>query len=138
MKKLILIFCVLSIQACSSNTNVAGASAGGPEEMLIVRGYNLNSPCDAAIIGTGNTPPVGPKEPLTDLSVSCGSSKKVTIQQLRQPLPNAHACVTFLRKLRDKNKLTQLVADPTPENQYHCLLSVITPNQFIAGSKWEN
>jgi len=115
-----------------------GTVQGEPEELLIVRGYNGANFCDATIIGTGNSPTVKPQETLTNLSVNCGSSKNVTYKELRALLPNDHACITYLRKLRDQNNLTQIVKDPLPNNKYHCLLSELTPKQFVSGSKWQN
>lgn len=108
---------------------------GAPKNLLVVRGTNQPGNCVAQNVGNGNSPRVGVNELLTDLSVSCGDPAKVTIAQLKAPLPNAHACKSDLVKLRKKNKAVKLVKDPTGDNPYHCLLSDITPNEFVAGSQ---
>jgi len=141
--KLFVTIYVLLLSGCNSSSpttisNYELMAKKGSGELLIVRGYNGGSPCNAAVIGNGNSPSVGPKELLTNLSISCGDSKKVTYADLRAPLPSTHACVTYLRKLNDQNQDTQVVKDPIDGNRYHCLLSEITPKQFISGSKWQD
>ncbi|WP_269530904.1 hypothetical protein [Chitinimonas sp. BJYL2] len=101
----------------------------------IVRGYNGGSPCAAATVGAGSMPSAGPKEDMSNLSVSCSDDKKVTWAQLREPLPNNHACVTTLDDLRKQNKYVTIVKDKTPDNAYHCVLSNITPTQFVNAAK---
>jgi hypothetical protein len=103
----------------------------------IVRGVNQMR-CEAGPIGDGNDPQVGPNEPLTDLSVSCSDDRSVTLDQLRAPLLNPHICWSELEKLRRSNRHVLAVRAPTRDNPYHCLLSVITPKEFVSRSFWRN
>jgi hypothetical protein len=97
----------------------------------IVRGAN-DCPLTAKSVGDGNNPKVGPREPLSDLSVNASDDKKVTYAVLAAGLPNARYGFTTLGDLRKANKSVLIVRDPLPDNPYHCLLSVITPNEFVS------
>ena len=108
----------------------------------IVRAVNQQpsgNSCLPTVIGTGNDPAVGPSDDLTNLSVSCSDNEAVTFKQLEAPLagPNRVYCVTTLSKLRQKRSEVTVVRDPTPQNQYHCLLATITPKQFVAATREE-
>lgn len=120
--------------ACAAPTS-SGNDSVNHAWTKVVRGVNQTA-CIPANIGNGNDPSVGPKEDLTNLSVSCSADKKVTFQQLRAPLQNNHACRTTIGALRKQNRYVAIVADPIDGNPYHCLLSDITPNQFVQGAKY--
>lgn len=117
-----------------NETALQGAATEG--WIRIVRGVN-GTFCDASAIGNGNDPNVGPKEDLTNLSVSCSKNKTDTVKDLRQFLPNAHACYSTLKDLRNARKDVTVVRDPETGNPFHCLLGTITPNQFISRSRFE-
>lgn len=106
----------------------------------IVRGSN-NLPCRAQAIGQGNRPPVAPDEDLTNLSVSCSDNRSVSYLMLTNALPHPHGCGTTLGELRNarKDKLpgVTLVADPTPDNPYHCILDNLTPQEFVRAITWQ-
>ena len=97
----------------------------------IVRGANA-CPLTAQAVGQGNNPPVRAKEPLTDLSVIASDDKRVTYNQLAAYVPHANYGFTTLGDLRKANKHVLIVRDPLPNNPYHCLLSVITPKEFVS------
>jgi len=61
----------------------------------------------------------------------------VTDKDLKAPLrlPGRVFCVTTLKKLRKQRKEVTVVADETNDNPYHCLLSNITPKQFVAAAR---
>lgn len=103
----------------------------------VVRGVS-GTACDAVRIGDGNQPKVGPREDLTDLSISCSDEKSVTLDKLRQPLPNPHICWSTLDDLRKARKEVTVVRDPTDGNPYHCLLATITPKEFVSRAFWKN
>jgi len=118
--------------------DAAGKKAITAASTKIVRAVNGkdNPICTANVIGTGNDPSVGPSDELTNLSVSCSDDRQVTYSQLKQPLgANRSFCITTLGELRDKNKEVLIVADPEAGNPFHCLLSHITPKQFVAATK---
>jgi hypothetical protein len=102
----------------------------------LVRGSNTN-PCTAQAIGSGNVPPVGPTEDLTNLSVSCSEDKDVTYKELWDVLPQQHACGTTLADLRKERPDVTIVSDPTGANPYHCILDNITPREFVRAIKWQ-
>ena len=103
----------------------------------IVRGYNGGAPCDPTIIGAGSAPKAGPNEDMSNLSVSCSADGSVSWTRLREDLPNAHACVATLGDLRKQRREVTVVRDPTDDNPYHCVLSTITPRQFVSGSRYQ-
>lgn len=114
----------------------AGDSLSDPAAK-IVRGFTPLAPCTAQSIGAGSSPAAGPNEDMSNLSVSCSADKRVTWKQLRQPLPNPHACITTLGDLRKQRREVTVVKDPTPDNPYHCVLSTITPREFVSGSRYQ-
>ncbi|MDH5824914.1 hypothetical protein QFW77_18265 [Luteimonas sp. RD2P54] len=114
----------------------AGNSVSDPAAK-IVRGFNGAAPCNAKAIGAGSSPAADPDEDMSNLSVSCSDDRNVTFSQLRQPLPNAHACVTTLGDLRAQRRAVAVVKDPTDDNPYHCVLSTITPREFVSGSRYQ-
>jgi hypothetical protein len=122
------------------NPDIAGAKGREPTTKgwtKILPGSNTN-PCTAVAIGAGDSPQVGPTEPLNNLSVNCSDDKKMTYEGLRGKfLPHVHACGATLDDLRQKNRNVTIVGDPTPNNQYHCLLQGITPKQFVAAIKYQ-
>ncbi|HEY3597801.1 MAG TPA: hypothetical protein VGL08_09865 [Paraburkholderia sp.] len=131
---------IAAVCALSLFSTVCAAQGNKPitsGNAQIVRGVNPTS-CDAANIGTGNNPPVGPRGDLDNLSVSCTDDPRVTVTELRENLPNPHACVATLSSLRSARRDVLLVRDPTNDNPYHCQLSTITPNQFVSGAKFRN
>lgn len=113
----------------------AGSNTITADTTKIVRGFNAGAPCDPEKIGEGSSPKAGINEEMSNLSVSCSDDKRVTWQQLRAPLPNAHACIATLGDLRKRNKNITIVKDETRDNRYHCVLSNITPKQFVSGSR---
>lgn len=125
---------IFGLAACASQSETS-YNKGLGADTKVVRGVNQTY-CDATAIGNGSNPKVGKKEDMTNLSVSCSDNKKVSFDDLRAPLPSPHFCQTTIGKLRKKNKSVVIVSDPVPTNRYHCLLSRITPNQFVAGSKY--
>lgn len=102
----------------------------------IVRGYNGAAPCNPTVIGQGSLPKAGVKEDMSNPSVSCSDDKHDDWKALRKPLPNPHACVTTLGDLRKWRREVTLVRDPTDTNPHHCVLSTITPKQFVSGSRY--
>ncbi|QDH69079.1 hypothetical protein [Marilutibacter alkalisoli] len=103
----------------------------------IVRGYNGGPPCDPQTIGDGSAPKAGPDEDMSNLSVSCSADRNVGWTQLRANLPNPHACVATLGDLRKQRREVTIVRDPTDDNPHHCVLSTITPRQFVRGSRYQ-
>jgi hypothetical protein len=130
----IMMVCAMALPLAAQ---AAGNKAITKAQTKIVRGMNGLS-CDATAIGNGNDPHVGPKTELTNLSVSCSDDTSVSYSQLRAPLPNPHACVSTLGSLRKQNRTVAVVRDGNNQNPYHCLLQNITPNQVVAGSKFQN
>lgn len=131
---------ILGVTGCSGAPATAPPATDGSSPVTakwtkIVRGVNQTR-CEAGPIGDGNNPRVGPDEPLTDLSVSCSDDKAVTIADLRAPLANPHICWSDLERLRKANRHVLVVSSPEDDNPYHCLLSVITPRQFVSRSHW--
>lgn len=102
---------------------------------LIVRGIHGAS-CDARAIGAGSTVRAG-KE-VEKLGVSCSDDPSVGPEVLRKSLGGAHACVVLLGGLRQVAPGVRLVRDPTESDPYHCLLSGVTPNQFVSRATWRN
>ena len=128
--------CLFALQGCATkNSHEVSASIGGKPITAgwtkIVRGAN-NRPLTAQSVGDGNNPKVGPKEPLTDLSVNASDDKSVDFKTLAAGLPNPYYGATTLDDLRKSNKMVLLVRDEKPGNKYHCLLSVITPAEFVS------
>jgi hypothetical protein len=127
---------VVLLQACAGPyPGGSTATRGGPpitaEWTKIVRGAN-SCPLTAQSVGDGNNPKVRPNEPLSDLSVNASDDKKVTYSTLAAGLPNPNYGFTTLGDLRKANKFVLIVRDPLPNNPYHCLLSVITPNEVVS------
>jgi len=120
----------------SAQAIAAGKKPITRDTTKIVRGSNA-LPCNAQTIGQGNSPSVGPKEDLTNLSVSCSDDKSVSYNELLNHLPHAHGCGSTLDDLRKARPSVTVVSDPTGGNPYHCILDNITPKEFISGIKWQ-
>ncbi|RRH93905.1 hypothetical protein EH240_28580 [Mesorhizobium tamadayense] len=126
----------------------AGALGGGNTPItagttIVMRAVNfdpngLPPPSPAKRIGDGNNPKVDPSEDVDNLSVNCSDDKTVTESVLRSSLPaGTHIYSGTLETLRNSRKGVTLVRDPVPGNDYHCLLSNVTPKQFISGTSWK-
>lgn len=127
---------LLLLQGCEATRSDGATTRRGGRPITdkwtkIVRGANV-CPLTARSVGDGNNPKVGPNEPLSDLSVNASDDKKVSYAELAAGLPNAHFGFTTLDDLRKANQFVLIVRDPLPNNQYHCLLSVITPKEFVS------
>ncbi len=127
-------------QISMSPVYAAGKKPITKGQTKIVRAVNQQpqgNSCLPDVIGTGNDPAVGPSTDLTNLSVSCSDDPAVTYGQLKAPLAGANRvyCVTTLSKLRKQRSAVTVVADPTVQNSYHCLLATITPKEFVAATK---
>lgn len=123
------------LQGCAAPRSAGPTSSRGGKPITaewtkIVRGAN-GCPLTAQSVGDGNNPKVGPSEPLSDLSVNASDDKQVSYAELAGWLPNAHYGFTTLGDLRKGNKFVLIVRDPLPNNPYHCLVSVITPKEFV-------
>jgi hypothetical protein len=107
---------------------------------LIVRGMSPNN-CSAQSLADGSDPQVKKNEDVQNLSVICSPDGSLTVQQLRQGLPNAHVCWVRLRDLEKVSRSTvKVVTDPLliPQpNPLHCLVSDITPNQLRKVMKYQ-
>jgi hypothetical protein len=104
---------------------------------LIVRAIHGSS-CDARAIAAGSSPKVAPEEEVEKLSVSCSDDASVGWSELRRGMGGAHACVVVLGDLRQAAPGLRVVRDPTPSDPYHCLVSGVTPNQFVSRASWQN
>ena len=125
-----------ALPGISDNAEAAGKKPTTRDITKIVRGSNA-VPCNAQAIGQGNSPPVRAAEDLTNLSVSCSDNKNVSYNELRNYLPHPHACGSTLDNLRKARRTVTIVSDPTNTNPYHCILSDITPEEFIRSIKWQ-
>jgi len=128
-----------TVSGSLSSVNAAGEKPISAGHTKIVRAVNLREGniCIPKVIASGNTPPVKEDEELTDLSVSCSDDRAVDYVELEKPLAKDDRgyCLTTLKRLRDKNRSVKIVSNPTDDNPYHCLLSDITPKQFVAAVK---
>ncbi len=97
---------------------------------LVVRGVNGGT-CDAAGIGAGSDPKVGVNTEVQNLSVNCSPDGKTAINSLRTTIPNPHICWAKLEDLEKRNANIMVVTDRVIGNEYHCLVSDITPNQMV-------
>ena len=127
---------IVLLQGCAGprgdeSTSIQRGKPITAEWTKIVRGAN-GCPLTAQSVGDGNRPKVGPRESLTDLSVNASDDKKVTYEDLAAGLAHAEYGFTTLGDLRKANKSVLIVRDPLPTNPYHCLLSVITPKEFVS------
>ena len=94
--------------------------------------------CDVRTIAAGSSPRVTAAEEVEKLSVSCSDDPSVGWRELRKGLGGAHACVVVLGDLRQVAPGVRVVRDPTASDPNHCLLSGVTPNQFVSRATWQN
>jgi len=94
--------------------------------------------CDARAIGAGGRRRAAAKDEVEKLSVSCSDDPSVGMEVLRKGLGGSHACVVVLGDLRQAAPNVRLVRDPTASDPYRCLLSGVTPDQFVSRAAWRN
>jgi hypothetical protein len=109
-------------------------------DWVLVRGVNFDPanmapPPPAARVGAGNDPAVNANEMLTNLSVNCAKNPGPrTITEMIGLLPGDYYYQVNLSNLGQSAKIAE---DPKKGNQYHCLLSDVTPKTFVSKATWK-
>jgi hypothetical protein len=104
---------------------------------LIVRAIHGTS-CDARALGAGSSPKAAAGEEMEKLIVSCSDDPAVGWSALQRGLGGAHACRVVLGDLRQIAPGVRVVRDPTESDPYRCVLSGVTPNQFVSHATWQH
>ena len=110
-------------------------AAEASAKMLIVRGANNSGGLNAKGVAGGSEAKVTKDQNMVNLSVNCGDTEAgVTEQTLLNSLPqdNRHALVTTLTALAEEAQRNfSLDRAPRNGNDYHCLLSGVTAQEFV-------
>ncbi len=100
----------------------------------IVRGLNVNQCIGNNVKNGAENKPAKATDPMDNLSVNCAEDASVTYKDLYVGA-SPFQWTTTLGDLRKANSSVTLVAAPLPNNQYHCLVSNISANEFCSRGK---